>query len=137
MSSVSIYDQAIEILHKTHDGNDLAPEHLYLLQEACNHHLTESGEVAFQQLYKNVSDGYKRPWYHGIEHMTQDHEGFIYWKGSEVEHYSHQTYESADKAARELARRCIALEALGVKPTSGTAVWSWEKYEKMISESKK
>ena len=117
---------ALEIIQKTNDGNDLAPEHLSMVEAAVNGWLTESGEVAFQQLYESVVKGYVKPWYHNIEHLTQDHEGFIYWKGEHVEHYSFQDYEKADEEAHELSRRCKILESRGIKPTAITAIWKWE-----------
>ena len=80
-------DMAIEILRKTNDGNDLAPEHLKLVEVAANGWLSEAGEVAFHELHRDVENGYKKPWLHGIEHLTRDHEGYVYWKGRRVEHY--------------------------------------------------
>lgn len=119
---------ACEILKRTNDGNDLSPGHLYLLQCAVNNVVTEEGKAAFEDLHKQVVSGkYVKPWYHGIEHMTQDHEGYIYWKGKHVEHYSHDSYEDADKDAKELAERCRTLEAHGIPPTCSTAVWWWDK----------
>lgn len=122
------HDLAHEILQKTNDGNDLAPQHLSLLQGAVNGNLTEKGIEAFKKLHKEVLAGYTKPWYHGIKNMTQDHEGFIYWRGIEVEHYSHDSYESAEKSAKELERRCKILESKGIKPTSSTAIWKWKEY---------
>ena len=117
---------ALEIIQKTNDGNDLAPEQLSLVEAAVNGWLTESGEVAFHQLYESVEKGYVKPWYHNIENLTQDQEGFIYWKGEHVEHYSFQDYEKADEEAHELSRRCKILESRGIKPTAITAIWKWE-----------
>lgn len=123
--SKSICDLACEILEKTHDGDDLAPHHLKLLELAVNGRVNEKEEVAFYELHDNVLKGYKKPWYHDIENMTQDHEGFIYWRGVQVEHYSHDSYEDADKESKELERRCKILESKGVKPTTITAIWKW------------
>jgi hypothetical protein len=119
-------DMALYIIQNTHDGNDLAPEHLYMVQAACNGWLTEEGEVAFYELYASVMKGYVKPWYHGIEHMTKDHEGYIYWKGVEVEHYSFDDYEKADAAAKELAGRCRFLESKGIEPTCRRVIWEWK-----------
>ncbi len=68
---------------------------------------------------------------HGlIPHLTQDGEGYVYWKGAHVEHYSfrHEDHEREITEAHELARRCEFLEALGVPVTCGTAVWSFGWY---------
>ena len=132
--SKSIADMAIEILEKTNDGDDLSPGHLYLVQEAVNHGLTEAGEVAFFELHANVLKGYVRPWFCGIENLTRDHQGFVYWKGVQVEHYDHDHWREENwqqkmmKDAEELGSRCRFLESKGIKPTTNTAIWEWEKY---------
>ena len=124
-------DMAITILQKTDDGDDLAPEHLYLVQEAVNGHLNDKGELAFSQLYESVLKGYKKPWLHGIEHLTIDHAGYVYWKGKQVEHYDFPwAYSDAAKLeAMEIARRCQILEGRGIEPSCITAVWKWEEQE--------
>lgn len=33
---MNIYDKALEILKKTHDGDDLTPQHLWLVENAVN-----------------------------------------------------------------------------------------------------
>lgn len=124
--SKSIADMSCEILQKTNDGDDLSPEHLYLLQEAVNGHLNEAGEVEFYKLHKNAMDGYRKPWFHGIENMTQDHDGFVYWRWVQVEHYSFTDYKREREAAKGLAERCRHLEEKGIKPTSTNAIWEWE-----------
>ena len=44
-------EKAIEILQRTHDGDDLAPQHLKLVELAVNDMVTEVGQAAFEQLY--------------------------------------------------------------------------------------
>ncbi len=123
-------DKACEILSKTNDGDDLSPEHLYLLQEAVNEHLNELGVQEFQKLYESVLAGYQKPWFHGIEHMTQDHEGYVLWKGNAVEHYDASLRWTAEgkKQAMEVAERCRHLESIGVKCTIGNVIWLWDKH---------
>jgi len=130
--SITAFDVACYILENTHDGNDLAPNDLKLLEIVVNNGANEKGEVAFYELYKRVQEGYKKPFYHGIKHLTQDHEGFIYWKGIQVEHYSFTDYDKADKEARELAERCKTLERHGVKVSSTNAIWQWQELEKRM-----
>ena len=43
--SQSMCDKACEILQRTNDGDDLAPNHLWLVQEMVNGHLNERGEA--------------------------------------------------------------------------------------------
>jgi len=123
---------AVEILEKTNDGNGLDPTDLSLLQSAVNSNMTEAGEVAFYELHSRVNSGnYVKPWLCGVEHLTQDYEGFVYWKGEHVEHYSHSDFDDMKRDAEELGRRCLHLEALGVEVDVATAVWTWDKYEGM------
>ncbi len=129
--SQSVCDKACEILRRTNDGDDLSPEHLWLLQEMVNGHLNELGEQEFEKLYQSALAGYQKPWFHGIEHMTVDHEGYVRWKGKEVEHYDSpwRWTEEARVQAEELARRCRHLESIGVETTMGNTVWLWDKYK--------
>ncbi|MBZ0296795.1 MAG: hypothetical protein K8L99_29815 [Anaerolineae bacterium] len=127
----SLHEMAIDILRQTNDGDDLAPEHLKLLEMAVNQGLSEEGETAFHALYENVQQGYTRPWFHGIEHLTIDHEGFVYWKGNQVEHYS-PSWAYSDEAkvqARELAQRCLLLERTGREVNTTNVIWNWDKGE--------
>jgi len=98
-----------------------------------NGHLNELGEQEFEKLYQSALSeaGYKKPWFHGIEHMTVDHEGYVRWKGKEVEHYDSpwRWTKEAREQAEELARRCRHLESIGVETTIGNTVWLWDKYK--------
>lgn len=125
-------DMAIEILQKTNDGNDLYPLDLALIQKVVNSSvfgISEQDEVAFSDLYARVTAGYKKPWFHGIENLTIDHEGFVYWKGKQVEHYALRNFaftEYGKKEAEELARRCKIVESRGQEVNCSTVIWSWE-----------
>lgn len=128
-------EMAIEMLRATRDGETLAPVDLKLLEMAVNGFLNEAGDVAFCDLYARVSSGeYCPPWFHGIEHLTRNHEGYVFWKGFEVEHYSGTSVYSEDgrQAAIELARRCRHLEAIGETPNCTKAIWRWEQYESKV-----
>jgi hypothetical protein len=120
-------EPALEILRATRDGDDLAPEHLALLQGAVNGHLNDKGQAAFHELVENVRGGYVKPWLHGIEHLTIDHEGYVSWRGQRVEHYtpSWAYCEEAKQQARELAERCRQLEAEGKAVNKFNAVLDW------------
>ena len=123
----STCDKACEILQKTNDGDDLDPRDLKLLEMAVNEFLNEEGKKAFEELYTNVQAGYKKPWLHGIEHLTRNHVGYVLWKGKIVEHYdSPWAYSAkAKKSAEEVARRCRILEARGEIPTTHNVIWTW------------
>ena len=132
----TVIEQAIEVLERTNDGEDLAPCHLYLVQLAANDQLSDKGREAWAELVQQVAEGYRAPWFHGIEHLTIDHRGFVRWRGRQVEHYSSPwAYSEAGKAsAIELAERCRILEARGEVPTTLTAVWRWDEGEAAAGE---
>jgi hypothetical protein len=132
------YDMIIEILHTTNDGNDLSPQHLKLVEIASNNNLSEAGEVALYELYSNVKKGYTKPWFLGIEHMTRDQDGFVYWKDTQVEHYDHdhwcsEGYEAQMfNDAKELSRRCLILESAKLEVNSSNVIWNWDSISKTL-----
>jgi len=120
-------DAAIEILRLTRDGDDLDPKHLKLVELAVNGMLNETGLTLFRELHAQVQQGYLKPWFHGVEHVTRNHEGYVLWRGKPIEHFSGD-YAISDEAAiyvNELARRCAILEAQGVTPDTNHVVWRW------------
>jgi hypothetical protein len=129
MNGSELCDKAIDIIKATDDGDRLDPRHLKLVEMAVNGELSERGIETFNELHKTViTTGYVKPFFHGIEHLTIDNEGFVYWKGKEVEHYnlSWAYSDEAKKQAIELARRCKIIEERGEIPSTLNAVWKWE-----------
>jgi hypothetical protein len=121
-------DKAIEILQVTSDGDKLAPLDLKLVESAVNGFLSEEGIKVFNQLHETIVAGkYKYPWFHGIENMTIDHVGYVYWKGAIVEHYEQPWAYSkeAKESAQELKRRCEILESKGIPLNITTVIWRW------------
>lgn len=115
-------EMAIRILGATNDGNALSPGHLYLVELACNDNLNETGEEAFADLYKQVTEGtYVKPWFHGFEGLTKDHSGYVHWKGVCIEHFSYHDSDAERTAAENLAARCKALEEKGFPVNGRTA----------------
>ncbi len=125
-------EKAITIISLTHDGNDLSPSHLHLTECAVNGMLNDHGWQAFDSLYDTVLNGqYSQPWLQGIEHITVDHEGYIYYKGHCVEHYDYP-YDPSNKDDLEgLAERCRHLEQLGIKLNTMNAVWYWDRWAEL------
>ena len=122
----SLIEQSIEILDRSRDGNDLEPFHLSLVQAAVNNHLTARGVEAFHQLYDTVTSGqYAKPWLAGVEHVTRDHQGYVYWKGSRIEHFtfSVMTENQLRATTQRLAERCRHIEALGL-PVCGRSYFN-------------
>ena len=121
-------DKAIAILQATSDVDKLASIDLSLVEGAVNGFLTTEGIKAFNKLHETVVAGkYKQPWFHGIEDMTIDNVGFIYWKGAIVEHYEQPWAYSKDakESAQELKRRCEILESKGIPLNVTTVIWRW------------
>lgn len=120
---MSLIDDALEILEQTEDGELLTPLHLKLTELAVNGFLNEASEVAFAELHASVMSGeyVKTPhWFHGIEHLTKNHEGYVLWKDRTVDHYSFRDAREEKRAALKLAARCRRLEARGMPVTGGT-----------------
>jgi hypothetical protein len=123
-------DRCTDILKHTNDGGELAPEDLRLTELAINGHLNERGLQKLDELHRRVVAGeYTKPWFHGVEPMTHDHEGYVYYKDAQVEHYSsHYAYSlQAKRDLTELRDRCAYLERSGAEVSCGNAVWNWEK----------
>jgi regulator of RNase E activity RraB len=100
-------DKAIEILRKTNDGEILTGDYLYLVQCAVNGCLSDAGQEKLDELYKEVNEGkYVKPWHFGFEGVTKDLQGYVYWRGIRIEHYSFRDYEK-EKQATEFFQVCM------------------------------
>jgi hypothetical protein len=121
-------DKTIEILQATSDGDKLSLLDLNLVENAVNGFLSEEGIKVFNQLHEIIVAGkYKYPWFHGIENMTIDHVGYVFWKGATVEHYEQPWAYSkeAQENAQKLKRRCEILESKGIPLNITTVIWNW------------
>ena len=124
----SLTEQSIEILERTRDGDDLEPFHLSLVQAAVNNHLTARGVETFQRLYATVASGqYAKPWLAGVEHVTRDHQGYVYWKGSRIEHFTFSVMQEdhLKHTTQRLAERCRHIEGLGLPVCGGSYLNDW------------
>ena len=57
-------------------------------------------------------------------------DGYVYWKGLQIEHYSGGALNHTEEnkvTARELIRRCETLEARNETVGVGSVVWGWDK----------
>jgi len=132
-------DMACAILERTCDGDDLEPGDLNLTVSAVNGSLTGTGIKAFDNLYRLVMAGsYKKPWLHGVKPMTRDHEGYIFYKDKQVEHYSKPYVNSleARRALTELRNQCAYLELVGEEVSCANVVWGWEKHREAYGQEK-
>ena len=125
-------EKACAILKKTKDGDLLEPQDLKLTEYAVNGFLNEERREIFEKLYQRVviDENYIRPYLHGIENMSRDHEGYIYYKNMYVEHYDrdYMYSEAAKNELTELKRRCEFLERKGIEVSNSNVIWGWDKY---------
>jgi hypothetical protein len=58
--------------------------------------------------------------------LTQDANGYVYWRGKHVEHFSFGRDEASEqKEADRLAAKCLHLEALDIPVGPGLSYWNW------------
>lgn len=118
-------DDCIEILKLSRDGEALASQDLSLVEAVVNggkDRLTELGQQRWEALLRQLRGGqYQRPWLYGIEHLTQDVQGYVYWKSVQIEHYSHRDPDAGRRDATQLAEICSYLERQKI-PVSASGV---------------
>lgn len=73
-----------------------------------------------------------------LEHITRDGEGYIYWKGTHVEHYSFSgdgRFEEEMAACLDLKARCEHLESIGVRVSCSSAIWKYSWFDGATADS--
>lgn len=136
-NKTTLSEICLEILRKTNDGDDLSPGHLKLVENACNGFLDGNGVSALRDLHEKVTEGdYEPGGFCGHKDLRIDHEGYIYYKGIQVEHFSRSLKNQSDpdtqKAARELVDHCNKLEELSIKVNGTTAGFYRRDFERAI-----
>lgn len=70
--------------------------------------------------------------------LTKDSQGYVYWRGVYVEHYSFggtpEEQREEQKQADDLIDRCLYLEQQGIEITVNTCIWNWDFYAKDAAE---
>jgi len=124
MEREQLHKLSISILEHSNDGDDLAGSDLALVQGAVNGELSTRGEVVLYQLNHRVVEGtYEIPAFCGVDNLTRNNEGFVFWKGKQIEHYDHDHWaqpgweKEMQKDAEELGRVCQYLDDNGIKVT--------------------
>lgn len=116
MTSDIIHEKCCKILQLTDDGDELIGCDLKLVENAVNGMLSPRGEVVLHQLLVKCENGYERPNFFDIPNLTRDEEGFVFWRGKQIEHYDHDHWaqegwlKDMKKDAEDLARGCLWLE---------------------------
>lgn len=123
----TIADNALEILPLSRDGEDLDPKHLKLVECAVNGRRNQKGLRRVRELLAQLRHGYRTPWFHGVQHMTRNHAGYVLSKGRAIEHFSGDCANSdeAKTYVEELARRCTILETKEITADTADVVWRW------------
>ena len=104
---------------------------------AVNGFLNENGIKLIDEIYEQVTSGsYTKPYLQGVEFMTQDHEGYIYFKEHSVEHYSRPWAYSleAKDCLENMQQRCLFLESKGLDISFGNAMNMSEELSKEYHE---
>lgn len=130
-----IYQTIIQIIETTSDGKDLSPRHLKLTEDAANGFLDSDGLKELNRVYEMVKNNQYIDWFHGIEHMTQTHEGYVKWKGVAVDNYTFKDWDTEVATVRQLYSRCLHIESLGLKPSTRNCSYSWDEYENLQSDT--
>lgn len=134
MERTEICEKACDILRLTNDGDNLSSHDLRFIEIAVNNGLNEKGITYLNELLEKANKGYERPYHYGVEHITKDVEGFIYYKGIHVEHFSHRDSEQERKATLYLKKCCELLERNNIEVNSSSAVWAFDRYLLTMSE---
>lgn len=69
------------------------------------------------------------PLYGLDERLRIEYDGYVYWKGRQIEHYSGSLLYDTEKSraeARKLIHRCETLEARGEEVNTVNVIWKWE-----------
>jgi hypothetical protein len=127
-------EKSLKVIALTNDGDDLSQSDLKLVEAAVNGFLSEEGEILFERMFERVTSGNPPCWLHDIEHLTADQEGYIYWKGINVEHYDYPEAESSKETLQEIAKRCLHIESLDLIPTSRGVIWNWDWMRELKSD---
>lgn len=128
----NLTNAVLNCIRLTNDGNDLSPNDLYLCECAINGTLTEKGIEVVYAIESRVLDGtYNKlkNYLFGVEHITKDHECYVYYKGKHIDHFTfHGDHAGERKAAIKAAKICALLEEKGHPINSITYCWRIEEY---------
>lgn len=129
-NSISATDKCLFILKNTNDGEKLSSRHLSLIQLVVNNLCNEFGLNELHRVYEMVEQNNYNDWFYGIENLTKDHQGYVYWRGKHIDHFSYRNAHEEEKiAAENLAKQCRHLELIGVEIDIGSVIFSWEEYK--------
>ena len=127
---MALIDTCCHIMKLSNDGDNLSPRDLKFVENVVNFGCTEEGEIYLYEMETKLEKKiYKKSWAFDVEDITQDHEGYIYYKDIHVEHYSFRDYDKAKKAALKLRECCQLLEQNNIEVNCNNAIWKWGEHD--------
>ena len=110
-------NEVYEIMSLTNNGRDLDFQNLKRLNVYFDGYKTEfpkEEEVHYAELLGKARNGvFNTPWFHGVENMTMDSQGYIYWRGNHIDHYSFDDLLAERESLLDLEKQCLILESKG------------------------
>lgn len=89
------------------------------------HYLIPADELDRPQIIEDRGE----PLYGMDERLRIEYDGYVYWKGRQIDHYSGSLLEDSEESreqALEMIRRCEILESRGEVVSSTSVIWRWE-----------
>lgn len=117
---------ATEILALTEQGALLTPWDFSFVKNLSG--LDGAFDVlpGLKQLKQEITNGsYSTSfeWFHGLKYLAKNGQGYVFWKGVSIEHFSYGENSAGERdAAIRLEARCRKLESLGFPVTSRTVL---------------
>jgi len=115
-------EKVIRILELTENGINLSLSQFQMLEFISKNAKTLDlkQQQDFDELYQKVLNNDYKEFFHGIENVTQNSEGYVYWKGVPIDEFYHINKNKEKKSAQDLARRCNQIESKGKKVSALT-----------------
>ena len=135
---LSNQQKCLAILEQDPDGESLAPGHVGFVVYAMQNSLDAAQQKTLDELYRQViNETYVLPWHLGVEHMTMDSDGTMFFKGRVVEYYNRNLAFTLGARADlvRLQQTCLFLEARGeALGTFSSFLCSWSPKGRLAEE---
>lgn len=126
---LSLHDKVLAVIVETRDGEDLAPRDLGLTELVLNDLATSAQVSEFDALYERVcvkrTYAASSSWLAGVEGVSQDHRGYVYWRGACIEHFSPVPAPRLRELTLKLQEVCLGMERHGLTPNNSTIYLNW------------
>jgi len=106
------YSKIKTLISETETGTALLEPHRRLLTKALTEPLSRDSEEVIAWLHEKITRGtYRKEFFCGVEHLTQDAKGYLFWKDSFIGRLPGTGTKDDAENARKIAERCRQLEA--------------------------